>query len=126
MASGVACPMSRSKSARTRSPTLRARPPGPSAWRACCRPLTRKWCADEHAEPRGADRSGPQALLIVDVLIVTGMMTDQCVESAVRDARDLGYLVTLVTDACATDSAEPPERCSSASTATAASVPPRR
>jgi nicotinamidase-related amidase len=30
---------------------------------------------------------------------------DQCVESAVRDACDLGYLVTLVTDACTTDSA---------------------
>ncbi len=34
------------------------------------------------------------------------MMTDQCVESAVRDACDLGYLVTLVTDACTTYSAE--------------------
>ena len=39
-------------------------------------------------------------------LIMAGMMTDQCVESAVRDARDFGYLVTLVTDACTTDSAE--------------------
>jgi ureidoacrylate peracid hydrolase len=39
-------------------------------------------------------------------LIVAGMMTDQCVESAVRDACDLGYLVTLVSDACTTDSAE--------------------
>jgi ureidoacrylate peracid hydrolase len=39
-------------------------------------------------------------------LIVAGMMTDQCVESAVRDACDLGYLVTLVTDACVTVSAE--------------------
>ena len=39
-------------------------------------------------------------------LIVAGLMTDQCVESAVRDACDLGYLVTLVTDACTTDSAE--------------------
>jgi ureidoacrylate peracid hydrolase len=39
-------------------------------------------------------------------LIVAGMMTDQCVESAVRDACDLGYLVTLVTNACVTDSAE--------------------
>jgi ureidoacrylate peracid hydrolase len=33
-------------------------------------------------------------------------MTDQCVESAVRDACDLGYLVSLVTDACTTTSAE--------------------
>ena len=39
-------------------------------------------------------------------LIVTGIMTDQCVESAVRDACDLGYLVTLVTDACTTTSVE--------------------
>ena len=39
-------------------------------------------------------------------LIVTGIMTDQCVESAVRDACDPGYLVTLVTDACTTSSAE--------------------
>ena len=44
--------------------------------------------------------------LEVRSLIVAGLMTDQCVESAVRDACDLGYLVTLITDACATDSAE--------------------
>jgi len=35
-------------------------------------------------------------------LVISGVITDQCVESAVRDACDLGYLVTLVTDACAT------------------------
>jgi ureidoacrylate peracid hydrolase len=35
-----------------------------------------------------------------------GLVTDQCVESAARHACDLGYLVTLVTDACATHSAE--------------------
>jgi ureidoacrylate peracid hydrolase len=39
-------------------------------------------------------------------LIVAGIMTDQCVESAVRDACDLGYLVTLVTDACTTASTD--------------------
>jgi ureidoacrylate peracid hydrolase len=39
-------------------------------------------------------------------LIIAGLMTDQCVESAVRDACDLGYLVTLVTGACTTASAE--------------------
>ena len=33
-------------------------------------------------------------------LVICGVVTDQCVESAVRDACDLGYLVTLVTDAC--------------------------
>ena len=35
-------------------------------------------------------------------LIVAGCLTDQCVDSAVRDACDLGYLVTVPTDACAT------------------------
>jgi len=39
-------------------------------------------------------------------LIVSGVLTDQCVDSTVRDACDLGYLVTLVTDACATQSEE--------------------
>ncbi len=35
-------------------------------------------------------------------LVVCGMLTDQCISSTVRDACDLGYLVTLITDACAT------------------------
>ena len=35
-------------------------------------------------------------------LVISGVVTDQCVEGAVRDACDLGYLVTLITDACAT------------------------
>jgi ureidoacrylate peracid hydrolase len=39
-------------------------------------------------------------------LIVAGCLTDQCVDSAVRDACDLGYLVTVPVDACATLSAE--------------------
>lgn len=39
-------------------------------------------------------------------LVIAGLITDQCVESAVRDACDTGYLVTLVTDACATYSEE--------------------
>jgi ureidoacrylate peracid hydrolase len=42
-------------------------------------------------------------------LMVSGLLTDQCVESAVRDACDLGYLVTLVTDACATYTPEQQE-----------------
>jgi biuret amidohydrolase len=33
-------------------------------------------------------------------LIVAGIMTDQCVDMAVRDAADRGYLVTCVSDAC--------------------------
>ncbi len=39
-------------------------------------------------------------------LIVAGLITDQCISSTVRDACDLGYLVTLVTDACTTYSLE--------------------
>ena len=39
-------------------------------------------------------------------LAICGVLTDQCVESAVRDACDMNYLVTLVTDACATYSDE--------------------
>jgi ureidoacrylate peracid hydrolase len=39
-------------------------------------------------------------------LIIAGCLTDQCIDSAVRDACDLGYLVTVPTDACATLSAE--------------------
>ncbi len=38
-------------------------------------------------------------------LVIAGVATDQCVESAIRDACDLGYLVTMVTDGCATYSA---------------------
>jgi ureidoacrylate peracid hydrolase len=39
-------------------------------------------------------------------LVIAGCLTDQCVDSAVRDACDLGYLVTVPTDACLTLSAE--------------------
>jgi ureidoacrylate peracid hydrolase len=39
-------------------------------------------------------------------LVVAGFITDQCVSSAVRDACDIGYLVTLPTDACASYSGE--------------------
>ena len=39
-------------------------------------------------------------------LVISGLITDQCVESAIRDACDLGYLVTQITDACLTYSIE--------------------
>jgi ureidoacrylate peracid hydrolase len=42
----------------------------------------------------------------VRYLIIAGCLTDQCVDSAVRDACDLGYLVTVPTDAVVTQSAE--------------------
>jgi hypothetical protein len=44
--------------------------------------------------------------LHVEQLLVCGQLTDQCVESAVRDAADLGYFVTVVEDACAAQSEE--------------------
>jgi ureidoacrylate peracid hydrolase len=42
----------------------------------------------------------------VRFLIIAGGLTDQCIDSAVRDACDLGYLVTVPTDACLTLSQE--------------------
>jgi ureidoacrylate peracid hydrolase len=42
----------------------------------------------------------------IEYLMVMGLLTDQCVESAVRDACDEGFLVTLIDDACATKSQE--------------------
>jgi len=39
--------------------------------------------------------------LKVEQLVVVGQLTNQCVESAVRDAADLGFFVTVVEDACA-------------------------
>ncbi|RWX81895.1 cysteine hydrolase [Neorhizobium lilium] len=42
----------------------------------------------------------------VRYLIITGIMTDQCVDMAVRDAADKGYLVTCVSDACAATTQE--------------------
>jgi nicotinamidase-related amidase len=38
-------------------------------------------------------------------LVVAGIMTDQCVDMAVRDGADRGYLVACVADACAAASA---------------------
>ena len=47
----------------------------------------------------------------VDTLLITGFLTDQCVDHAVRDAADRGFYPVCVTDACATHS---PERHDSA------------
>lgn len=44
--------------------------------------------------------------LHVEQLVIVGQLTDECVESAVRSAADLGYLVTVVEDACASLSPE--------------------
>lgn len=39
-------------------------------------------------------------------LVVAGIMTDQCVDMAVRDAADRGFVVTCVGDACAAATTE--------------------
>ena len=36
----------------------------------------------------------------LDRVIVAGLLTDQCVDMAVRDAADRGYMVSVATDAC--------------------------
>ncbi|MDH3466479.1 MAG: cysteine hydrolase [Gammaproteobacteria bacterium] len=40
----------------------------------------------------------------IEYIMVMGIVTDQCVETAVRDGCDRGFLMTLVDDACATHS----------------------
>lgn len=40
--------------------------------------------------------------LSIEALFVVGVYTNECVETTVRDACDLGYLVTVVDDCCAT------------------------
>ena len=37
----------------------------------------------------------------VTQVVLTGVVTNHCVEGAVRDAADKGFLVTMVPDACA-------------------------
>ena len=39
----------------------------------------------------------------IEYLVIYGVMTDQCVESAIRDAADRGFLVTQIEDACAAE-----------------------
>jgi len=40
----------------------------------------------------------------IEYILVMGIVTDQCVETAIRDGCDRGFLMTLVDDACATHS----------------------
>ncbi len=42
----------------------------------------------------------------IDTLLVTGFLTDQCVDHTLRDAADRGFYPVCVSDACATHSAE--------------------
>ncbi|OIK11677.1 cysteine hydrolase family protein [Bacillus sp. MUM 13] len=38
----------------------------------------------------------------VNHLVICGMMTHMCIDATVRAAKDLGYTITLIEDACAT------------------------
>lgn len=40
--------------------------------------------------------------LSIKKLVICGMMTHMCVDTTVRAAKDFGYYVTLISDACAT------------------------
>lgn len=42
--------------------------------------------------------------LNIQQLVIVGQITEQCVESTVRNAADMGYLVSVVEDACASHS----------------------
>jgi nicotinamidase-related amidase len=42
----------------------------------------------------------------IDSILVTGLLTDQCVDITVRDGADRGYWMTCVSDACATETRE--------------------
>lgn len=42
----------------------------------------------------------------IEHLVLTGIVTDGCVELSARDAADRGYLVTLVSDACSASTPE--------------------
>lgn len=45
-------------------------------------------------------------LLSIKNLVMCGMMTHMCVDTTVRAAKDLGYYVSLISDACATKDLE--------------------
>jgi nicotinamidase-related amidase len=41
----------------------------------------------------------------IDTVLVTGFLTDQCVDHTIRDGADRGFYMTCIADACATESA---------------------
>ncbi|MCB1446518.1 MAG: cysteine hydrolase [Rhizobiaceae bacterium] len=42
----------------------------------------------------------------IDTVLVTGFLTDQCVDHTLRDGADRGYIMVCIEDACATKSPE--------------------
>ncbi|MBI4279853.1 MAG: cysteine hydrolase [Armatimonadetes bacterium] len=67
-----------------------------------------------HKITSSAFNSTPLHLILQNMgrktLILTGIITNGCVESTARDARDLGYRVIIAGDACATYSDETHQR----------------
>ena len=55
----------------------------------------------------------------IDDLVVTGFLTDQCIDHTVKDAADRGYYVTCLTDACMANTPPATRRRSPASPAIA-------
>ncbi len=81
--------------------------PKGSPWAAIPRAIAR--CDDEIVIPKTSSNVFMSTnidyvlrALEIEQIVICGLLTDQCVESAVRDACDLGYLVTVPEDACAT------------------------
>ena len=60
----------------------------------------------ESVEAKTVEAVAPAEDEIVLLKTASDVLTDQCVESAVRDAADPGYRVTLVGDACCGSSPE--------------------
>ena len=72
----------------------------------CCpssRSTTRTSCSTRRPRVRSGRRTstGCCGSCEIECLLMTGVVTSGCVESAVRDASDLDYRVVLVEDACA-------------------------
>lgn len=50
----------------------------------------------------------------IDTIVVTGFLTDQCIDHTIRDGADRGFRMVCATDACTTDSQERHENALSA------------
>ena len=86
--------------------------PGAETYHAV-RPLSDEQVIIKHY-PNSFRETGLQntlQLLDIKELIICGMMTHMCVDATVRAAKDLGYTITLIGDACATKDLEHDGRC---------------
>lgn len=85
------------------SSPLRADRPG-SAFKAEAEPATGESVYEKSASNAFVGTSLEDDLRArgIDALVVAGLVTDHCVSSTARMASDLGFVVTVVADACAT------------------------